>query len=72
MDPDGVPVLDKFCLLLEEGGYGTYEMLRKGLMIQSGNAGGIRQRGAVQNQPRPKIKKKRAGKDHNDGQMTMF
>lgn len=31
-DPDGVPVLDKFCLMLEDGGYGTWEMIKKTLL----------------------------------------
>jgi len=37
-DPDGVPVLDKFCLMLQEGGYGKWEKLKKSLLMQT-NAG---------------------------------
>lgn len=35
-DPDGVPVLDKFCLILSEGGYGFWEHLKKSFLMQSG------------------------------------
>ncbi len=34
--PDGVPVVDAFCMMLAEGGYGTYEALRKSLMDTQG------------------------------------
>lgn len=42
MDPDGVPVLDKFCLLLEEGGFGKWEMIKKSLLMQTNAAASIR------------------------------
>lgn len=35
MDPDGVPVIDKFCLMLQEGGYGRWEMIKKALVMQA-------------------------------------
>jgi len=35
-DPDGVPVLDKFCLILSEGGYGLWDHLKKSFLMQSG------------------------------------
>lgn len=41
-DPDGVPVLDKFCLLLEEGGFGTWDMIKKSLLTQTGAAAVIK------------------------------
>jgi DNA (cytosine-5)-methyltransferase 1 len=41
-DPDGVPVLDKFCLILQNGGYGKWEMLKKSLLMQAGSAAGIK------------------------------
>jgi DNA (cytosine-5)-methyltransferase 1 len=41
-DPDGVPVLDKFCLILQNGGYGKWEMLKKSLLMQAGRAAGIK------------------------------
>ena len=36
-DPDGVPVLDKFCLILSEGGYGLWDHLKKSFLMQSGS-----------------------------------
>lgn len=41
-DPDGVPVLDKFCLMISEGGYGKWEHVKKAMLMQSGCAAGIR------------------------------
>jgi DNA (cytosine-5)-methyltransferase 1 len=41
-DSDGVPVLDKFCLMLEEGGYGLWDKIKKSLLMQAGAAGVIR------------------------------
>jgi len=41
-DPDGVPVLDKFCMMLQEGGYGKWDMLKKGLLMQTGCGAGIK------------------------------
>lgn len=43
-DPEGVPVLDKFCLLLEDGGYGKWEIIKKSLLTQTGAAAVIRDR----------------------------
>ena len=37
-DPDGVPVIDKFCHILQNGGYGKWETIKKSLLIQSGSA----------------------------------
>lgn len=36
--PEGVPVLDAFCLAVSEGGYGEYEALRRALGITGGKA----------------------------------
>lgn len=41
-DPDGVPVLDKFCLMLEDGGYGKWSMIKKSLLMQTGAAVAIK------------------------------
>lgn len=41
-DPDGVPVLDKFCLMVSEGGYGKWEHVKKALLMQSGCAAVLR------------------------------
>lgn len=36
--PEGVPVLDAFCLAVAEGGYGEYEALRRALGVTGGKA----------------------------------
>lgn len=36
--PEGVPVLDAFCLAVSEGGYGQYEALRRALSTTGGKA----------------------------------
>jgi len=41
-DPDGVPVLDKFAMIISEGGYGTWENIKKAMLMQAGCAAGIR------------------------------
>jgi DNA (cytosine-5)-methyltransferase 1 len=43
-DTDGVPVLDKFCMILEEGDYGKWELIKKSLLTQSCSAGVIKDR----------------------------
>ena len=35
-DPDGMLVLDKFAMIISEGGYGTADNIRKAMMMQSG------------------------------------
>lgn len=59
-DPDGVPVLDKFCLMIAEGGYGKWDNIRKALLMQSGSAGVIKSgiRGNARVQPTIKAKTK--------------
>lgn len=56
-DPDGVPVLDKFCLLLQEGGFGKWEMIKKSLLMQAGSAVGIKGK-PHQHSVKKQIKKK--------------
>jgi hypothetical protein len=41
-DPDGVPVLDKFCMIFEEGDYGKWDLIKKSLLTQAGSAGAIK------------------------------
>lgn len=45
MDPEGIPVLDKFCMLLQDGGYGRWEMLKKSLLMNSGSGAGVKSTG---------------------------
>lgn len=41
-DPDGVPVLDKFAMMLSEGGYGKWDRIKKGMIMQAGSAAGMK------------------------------
>lgn len=41
-DPDGVPVLDKFAMIISEGGYGKWELVKKAMLMQAGAAAGIK------------------------------
>jgi DNA (cytosine-5)-methyltransferase 1 len=41
-DPDGVPVIDKFCYLLQDGGFGTWDKIKKSLLMQVGAAAVMR------------------------------
>lgn len=64
MDPDGVPVIDKFCLMLQEGGYGKWEMLKKALVMQANYGVAIRN---------PcKEKRKRKAEQSKTEQLSMF
>ncbi|MDD3029838.1 MAG: DNA cytosine methyltransferase [Alphaproteobacteria bacterium] len=60
MDPDGVPVLDKFAMMISEGGYGKWDTIKKGMMMQAGCAGGIKSMrdvgGMGKRKPKQKIK----------------
>lgn len=57
-DVDGVPVLDRFCMLLEDGGFGRWNMLKKSLLMQAGSAGCIKSRGGTVAKKSAKSKKK--------------
>jgi DNA (cytosine-5)-methyltransferase 1 len=63
-DPDGVPVLDKFCMILEEGDYGKWELIKKSLLAQAGSAGvikdGLKRRKPKQRGKKPKEKPARS------------
>lgn len=73
-DPDGVPVLDKFCLLLDEGGFGKYKMLRECIQRQAG-AVGVLKGTASGGEKRPKAAKKDRKTEEPagvSGQVSMF
>lgn len=52
--PEGLPVVDAMCRVLEDGGFGTIEALKKTLAAQAGAVGLLRARGG-------KVKGKRGG-----------
>lgn len=77
MDPDGVPVLDKFCLMLEDGGFGKWDMIKKSLLMQTGAAAGLRSstRGNVkikQTSKKVKAKPVKPSKEAESTQMSLF
>ena len=41
--PEGVPVIDAFCRVIADGGFSTYDALRKSLHQQAEAFGGIQQ-----------------------------
>jgi len=71
MDPDGVPVIDKFCMLLQEGGYGKWEMIKKSLGLQAERMAGVAIKGRGTS---PQLKKSKSGKKKSnvDNQMNLF
>ncbi len=56
-DPDGVPVLDKFCLLLQEGGFGKWDTLKKSMLMQTGAAAGLKSTRGNESVNRKPVKK---------------
>lgn len=55
--PKGLPIIDALCLIFEEGGFGTFNALKRGLLVSSGAGVGIK------GQP---VKKKRSEKKQPD------
>jgi len=41
-DPDGVPVLDKFCKILEDGDFGKWDMIKQALVAHAGSGAVIK------------------------------
>jgi DNA (cytosine-5)-methyltransferase 1 len=71
-DPDGVPVLDKFCLMLQDGGYGKWDMLKKSLLTQTNAAACIKGMKGSEPLKRTKNKQKAEEKKNSEEQMTLF
>jgi DNA (cytosine-5)-methyltransferase 1 len=71
--PDGVPVLDKFCYMLEEGGYGKWEKLKDTVLRQTNAAVVIKNRGAaLKMRMKTKKEKQPEAKKENDVQQELF
>lgn len=49
--PEGVPVVDAMCRILEDGGFGAWEALRKSLELTAGAGGVVRGRPAAKGGP---------------------
>jgi DNA (cytosine-5)-methyltransferase 1 len=73
-DPDGVPVLDKFCMILEEGDYGKWDLIKKTLLTQAGSAGvlkdGLNRQKIKQRKPKKQIIHEEAGSLFSDGELN--
>jgi|SRR5690554_3552797 len=48
--PEGIPVMDAFCRVLEDGGFGTLESLKKSLLNTAGQGAALRGRGKTKNE----------------------
>lgn len=72
IDPDGVPVLDKFCKILDDGGFGRWDMLKKGLEMQAGCGVGLK--GHKGNEKVKRQKRKPEPRPHQveEEQMVLF
>jgi DNA (cytosine-5)-methyltransferase 1 len=55
LTPEGVPVIDALCRVMSDGGFGTYDALKRGLLAQAGS-------GAAMRRDRPMPKSRRRGK----------
>lgn len=51
--PEGVPVVDALCRVLEDGGFGAYESLRKSILTTAGCGGAVRTRPKRSATPEP-------------------
>lgn len=45
--PEGVPVVDAFCRVLEDGGFGGYDALKRSLLASSDSGAALRNKGKV-------------------------
>jgi DNA (cytosine-5)-methyltransferase 1 len=75
-DPDGVPVLDKFAMILSDGGYGKWENVKKAMLMQSGCAAGMKSMRGNQKVGAGRRNKKRIPNDAKSGmedaQISLF
>jgi DNA (cytosine-5)-methyltransferase 1 len=71
-DPDGVLVLDKFAMMVSEGGYGKWENIKKGMLMQAGCAAGIKSDRGNAKLKRTSAKKEKKGTSKEQTQMSLF
>ena len=57
MTPEGVPVMDAFCHIMEEGGWGSYDLLKKSLALSAGVGGAMKSRNPRKRKKKDKKKK---------------
>lgn len=65
LDPDGVPVIDKFAMMVSEGGYGKWDKIKQGMLMQAGCA-------AVMKSTKGRGKPKKAAVGGPGSQATLF
>ena len=63
--PDGVPVIDKFAMMVSEGGYGKWDKIKQGMLMQAGCA-------AVMKSTKGRGKPKKAAVGGPGSQATLF
>jgi site-specific DNA-cytosine methylase len=68
--PDGMPVMDTFIRILEDGGFGTVDALRKSLLSQAGSAGLMRGRPPAKTKTEKTPAKRQAQKSFDFGVAT--
>ncbi|MDR0835265.1 MAG: DNA cytosine methyltransferase [Tannerella sp.] len=59
-DSDGVPVLDKFCMILQNGDFGKWDMIKKSLLTQAGSAGVLKDQLQRHKNIKPKKEKRKS------------
>ncbi len=64
--PEGIPVIDAFCRVLEHGGFGGYDALRKSILTSAGCGGALRE---LPKSPRPR--RNPAAEQDDDGQLDL-
>lgn len=59
--PEGVPVIDALCRVLDDGDFGAYDALKKSLLLTSGAGAAMRsQKSAKKTEPKPKRAERQA------------
>lgn len=70
--PDGLPVIDAFCLMLSEGGYGTYEALKRSLACTAGLRAAVKGTSNKTKSESRKAKKKEPTKKVDSNQQSLW
>ena len=71
--PDGIPIMDEFCRILEDGGFGVADALKKSLSLTAGVGGAFRSASGVnfkKNKKKEKTVKKRL--KNKEEQLSLF
>jgi DNA (cytosine-5)-methyltransferase 1 len=71
-DPDGIPVLDKFAMIISEGGYGKWENIKKVMLMQAGCAAGMKSMRGNAKLKRTSANRKKKDKTTEREQISLF